>query len=398
MKKKKPKKTMSKLRRKFLIISIVVLTALFFPVLSLTAENGLQVTPQENLFEVDNFFPGQKVSGEISLSNNLEDEADIKLKIENLVESKDGFAKFLELSVIKDGQSLCSETFDTLEDEWCSMGKLSEGESKDFKLEVVFLHGSGNLYKEADMSLDLLFASFVDVEDPDESPDPPGAAAVIQTPGFEIAGVQDIVLNIFNHKEEVTDRGAKITWETNIPVTGKVIYGTRPHAFNFLKGSPLYGYENYLESEESTFHEINLENLRTATYYYRIVAYHEGVPTITRSMSFSFPKEDPVEEESQPETDDLVDLEPIPLPEIMEPEEDPVDEEDPEEEPVSQPEDEPEKDPPMEQEEEITGFLAATLEGLNLEEALFYGFIIIIILVLILIIRHLLHKINKKLS
>jgi len=253
------------------------------------AENGLEIESDEPLFEVENFFPSQTASSDITITNNFENKEELRVETKN-IEGDEGFAEYLKLSVENGGNS-CFKTVEELSgDNECDLGELDGGESKEFQFTITFLPGSGNEYQNSKVEFDFLFTIGEENETNEEDPDTTTLSGTI---GRSAVGVEDEELIIFNESREVYPERAIIIWETNLPATSKVIYGRSLGAFDYNVGPPAYGFENYSENEqEATSHHIDLSNLQpSTTYYYRIASYLDGVPTITSWYYFTTSEE-----------------------------------------------------------------------------------------------------------
>ncbi len=375
------------------ILPLIFLFLVGFPVLAL-AEGKIETNPSEGpLFNIENFFPGKKISKEIEIKNNYEEEKKIALRVDNLSPSE-GFPSFLQFSVLSEGEKIDCGTIKDLSKigNQCQFADIPKKEEKKFDFEITFLYGSGNKYMNEFLEFDIIIGFFED------SPDDPVTE-------ITLGGIRPPTpLNIYNEREtEVGEDNVTIAWETTRPAFTRIIYDTEPGKFDLDAGSPSYGYLFYtpMTEERSASHNITLTDLTPGnTYYYRIVAY--GSFAVSREYEFSLLKEISPDPE-EPDPDPVTEPEPIPDVEIFEEvtvvpiidlEPEPEIDTDPEIEP--DPELFPEQidEPDLEQEEEGVGLLAATIGAFGEADISLYLLIFLILLILVLLI-HFSSKIKK---
>jgi hypothetical protein len=275
---------------KFLLkasISVIVFLGIgfFLPVFAL-AENNITITP-DPIFKAENIFPGYTENRTINIKNNTENDYNvINLSGQRVGELQDlDLAEMIDLEIKKGDDLIFVNLAQFLSGDVLTLPQsgINKNGEKDFIFTIKLRKGTGNEYQGKFVFFNFIFTFTGEKTDEIIVPAARGRAFLLE----------DTTLKIFGEEERmVTQEGATITWETNIPATSKVIYGKTSGQFDYNAGPPAYGYEFYKDGDDSgeekvISHRVTLTDLLSGTtYYYRVVS-SASPPSISRQYSFT---------------------------------------------------------------------------------------------------------------
>ena len=243
------------------------------------------------LFDEDNFLPGEAVVRDIKVINNTAETQQVGMNVMNkYICSVDCLSDKLTLTISENGSPLRSGSLTTFyEIGEFHLSDLGPGNNAVYELSMVFNSETGNDYKSLISGFDIRIGLFGEESIGEEIGSGGGGGG--GGGGISIAGLRIEEEEI----AEVQFDRVKITWQTTVKSTSRVIYS--PVGFPHLlepNEPPNYGYifstiekDTPANTNGVIHHEVWLDGLLPgATYYYRVVS-HASPPTISKEHSFT---------------------------------------------------------------------------------------------------------------
>ena len=292
---------MIQISKKFLILTSVLLGAMFFNASNAHAVNGV-VFEFENsplsLFDEANFLPGNSVTRWIKATNNSGESQPIATEAINYPSYPDhqnifqeDLSRALEITIRESGGSDLyggssvtgvRRLFNFYEDGETFLSNLPNADVTEYEFEIFFPEDKENEWQKKATSFDILIGI--------QGQEGGGGGGGGLPPGLTISGEETKVFNCCG-----INPSAIVTWNTSYFSTSQVIYGTTSGVFDLSEprpgGPPKYGYDDYIEGDDSgslkvTHHNVTLTGLsENITYYYRAVS-HASPATIGKEHSF----------------------------------------------------------------------------------------------------------------
>jgi len=286
-------------------IFILVFASVFAPAFAFAvpASHITVQFEQTPLFSKTNFAPGETETRFFRVTNNTTSEKEAVIETVNysacpILPFSPCFAKKLDVKIFSGSNIYFGEETKTLSDLFgageVSLGKLSAGATKEYKMSVQFSAGEDdNDYQTRSTGFDLL-VGFRGEEGQGggggSGGNGGGGGGVVLPPGLQIQNEATIV---------DSDNSILVSWATNYNSYGHLIYGIDTGAPYVLDlSSSNFGYPFSAPSDPSVFghtdtaqslnHSIVLSGLAPGTYRYRVVS-HASPPTVGYERTFTVP-------------------------------------------------------------------------------------------------------------
>lgn len=252
------------------------------------------------LFNKTNFVPGESETRTITVTNNTENEKEVIIEAIHysacsILPFSPCFAKKLDVKIFSGGETYFEKTLsDFFGAGEISLGKLSAGVTKEYKMRVLFPVGEDdNDYQEKTTGFDLL-VGFRGEEG--QGSDDHG------TVSNGTGGGGGVVLQGLQINNEATvieqDGSVTVTWTTNYNSYGHVIWSGQDETGTLNLSLPNFGYAHgapsdphlvgHTDTAQSLNHSFILSGLAPGTYRYRVVS-HASPPTVGYERIFIVP-------------------------------------------------------------------------------------------------------------
>lgn len=272
------------------LLSLILLGAVIPIVVSAQNLISVEFIPDPLIYATD-FLPGDTVSGQIKVDNISGQTINVYMWTTD-VSDVDRLGAVLELE-ISDGQNTIyqSPLSQLFAEDSVLLATLAFQEIKTFNFSLKFDINAGNEYQNKTLGFNFHIGTEENQQEDenDEGENGGGSTPIIVTGGGGVVLPELEIINL--RAENITQTGATIKWQTNMPATTQIIYSSEHQSHHFSPSAPpLYGYKNIFPVPEDgakiIFHTLNLENLSPCTiYYFRAISHNSSI-AISEEKSF----------------------------------------------------------------------------------------------------------------
>lgn len=221
------------------------------------------------LFGENSFSPGQSISKIIKFTNSTDINRSAYLRVAEVV-NNDKLGDVISLVIKQDNIVLYNDTFSNFFNKGkVNLPQVKVGNTNTISLVATFMPESNNNYQNKVMGFGLQ-AILEDVEELNDN------TTVIGGSGGVTVGLNNLIIT--NENASFPQEGFNrilISWDTNKPSTSQVIYGLLSQGpYDLDLSLPNFGYPNSTEEDSNKVinHIVNISNLNTGEYVYRVVS------------------------------------------------------------------------------------------------------------------------------